>query len=278
MTVVAIIAPGAMGAAVGLRLRENGVRVLTVLKGRSAASRSRAASAGMEDVEPAELFERADFLLSIVPPIEARAVAEDFVSHIGKSAKSPLFVDCNAIAVAEVQRIGALVERAGGRCVDGCIIGGPPQQTGPGPTFYFSGPHAGDLRALAPAGLAIKLIEGPIGAATALKLSYAGINKGLTAIAAAMILAAERAGAGDGLRAELAASQPQLLQRFQKAIPDMYPKAYRWVEEMRAVSEFVGAEFPEAAVYDALAGLFERLARDDAEAERGQLSAFLDAP
>ena len=277
MTVVAIIAPGAMGSAVARRLRQNGVEVSTVLEGRTAASRARAEAAGMRDVEPRELIEHSDILLSIVPPSEARAVAQQFASHIGKAAKAALFVDCNAIALAEVQRIAEIVERAGGRFVDGCIIGGPPQVSGPGPTFYFSGPHAAELRGLAEAGLMLRVIDGPIGAATALKLSYAGINKGVTAIAAAMILAAERAGAGDGLRAELAASQPQLLARFQKTVPDMYPKAYRWVEEMRAISEFVGAAFPKSQFYDGAAGLFERLARADAKAEIEALSAFLAA-
>ena len=275
MTNVAIIAPGAMGSAIARRLRQNGARVLTTLKGRSAASIVRATSAGMQDVETGELVERSDVFLSIVPPAEARAVAEAFASDIAHATKSPLYVDCNAISVAEVERIATIVERAGGRFVDGSIIGAPPSEPGPGPTLYFSGFYAHELQGLAEAGLVVRMLEGPVGAATALKLSYAGITKGLAAIAAAMILAAERAGAGEGLRAELAASQPQLLARFQKAIPDMYPKAYRWVEEMRAISEFVGPAFPESRFYDGAAALFERLARDDAEQERGRLSAFL---
>jgi putative dehydrogenase len=55
----------------------------------------------------------------------------------------------------------------------------------------------------------------------------------------------------------------------------MYPKAYRWVEEMRAISEFVGAAFPEKSFYDGAAALFERIAREDAGGERRQLSSFL---
>ena len=275
MTTIAIIAPGAMGSAIGRRLGQNGARVLTLLKGRSAGSVARANAAGMRGVEAGELVEHSDIWLSIVPPAEARAVAEAFASHIRGATKSPLYVDCNAISVAEVERIATIVEQAGGRFVDGSIIGAPPLETGLGPTLYFSGAHASALQTLAEVGLVVRCIDGPTGAATALKLSYAGITKGLTAIAAAMILAAERAGAGEGLRAELAASQPQLLQRFEKAIPDMYPKAYRWVEEMRAISEFVGASFPESRFYEGAAGLFERLASEDAEEERRRLSAFL---
>ena len=51
---------------------------------------------------------------------------------------------------------------------------------------------------------------GPIGAASAMKMSYAGITKGFTALGAAMMLAASRAGTAEALKAELSASQPAL--------------------------------------------------------------------
>ena len=45
--VVAVIAPGAMGAAVGKRLGSHDARVLTSLAGRSASTVARAGDAGM---------------------------------------------------------------------------------------------------------------------------------------------------------------------------------------------------------------------------------------
>ena len=45
-SVVAVIAPGAMGGAVGKRLVDNGVTVLTSLEGRSEETRARAKAAG----------------------------------------------------------------------------------------------------------------------------------------------------------------------------------------------------------------------------------------
>ena len=122
-------------------------------------------------------------------------------------------------------------------------------------------------------------MDGPVGAASALKMGYAGITKGLTAIGAAMILAATRAGAGEALHAELAASQPQLLARFARAMPDMYGKAYRWVAEMREIAAFVGDQ-PEHAIYEGMAGLFEHIAADEAgeKAETGEIDRFLAIP
>ena len=71
---IAIIAPGAMGAATAARLHENGVRVLTSLEGRSSASAARAKSAGMIAATDVELGQ-ADIVLSIVPPGDALTLA-----------------------------------------------------------------------------------------------------------------------------------------------------------------------------------------------------------
>jgi 3-hydroxyisobutyrate dehydrogenase-like beta-hydroxyacid dehydrogenase len=62
--VVAVIAPGMMGAAVGKRLVDNGIKVLTVLKGRSAETVARAKTAGMQAASDEEIA-ATDFILSV---------------------------------------------------------------------------------------------------------------------------------------------------------------------------------------------------------------------
>jgi hypothetical protein len=57
-----------------------------------------------------------------------------------------------------------------------------------------------------------------VGAASGLKLSYAGLTNGFTALRAAMLGAAEREGLTDALRAELARSQPNYL-KHRPALP-----------------------------------------------------------
>lgn len=266
---VAIIAGGAMGSAVGRRLTEHGVTVLTSLDGRSPESRARCEAAGMRDAADAEIAATADLFLSIVPPADAVALAARFADPIRAAGRPLVYADCNAIA--------GTVEAAGGVFCDAGIIGGPPRDGEAGPVFYACGPGAPALLQLGDHGLRVARLDGEVGAAKALKLSYAGITKGLTAIAAAMVLAAERAGAGEALKRELAASQPQLLARFGTALPDMVPKAYRWEEEMRAIAGFVGSDHPEARIYEAAALLYRRLSEDRAGggAELAMLDAFL---
>jgi 3-hydroxyisobutyrate dehydrogenase-like beta-hydroxyacid dehydrogenase len=264
-TTIAIVAPGAMGSAVARRLTEHGARVLTSLAGRSEATAQRAAEAGMIAVSDAEMA-AADIVLSIVPPAEAIALAERLATAIAARGTTPIVVDCNAINIATVEGVAAIIARSGARFVDGGIIGLPPKPGTPGPRFYVCGEHASELAVLRELGLDLRVLEEPIGAASALKMSYAGINKGLTALGAAMALAATRAGAAEAMRAELAESQPQILARLGVALPDMIPKAYRWVAEMREIAGFLGPDDPASLIFEGAARLFEHIA---AEAETG---------
>ena len=274
---IAVVAPGAMGSAIATRLVEHGCKVLTLLKGRSAATQARAAAAGMTGASEAEIA-NADIILSIVPPGESVALAEQLATLINRNAKKPVVVDCNAVNVETIRTIEDIVLSSGARLVDAAIIGLPPKPGTKGPAFYVSGDAAGDIAVLGQLGLDLRLIEGPIGAASALKMSYAGINKGLTGLGAAMVLAATRAGAADALRDELALSLPQVQARLANALPDMLPKAYRWVAEMREIAGFLGEDHPAALIYEGFARLFEHIAADvqGQGTEAAQLVAFAE--
>jgi hypothetical protein len=123
-------------------------------------------------------------------------------------------------------------------------------------------------------GLNLRLMEGPVGAASALKMVYAGLNKGLVGLGATMLLAAAGSGSAENLRGEMTDSMPELLLRFQKSIPDMYPKAYRWVAEMHEIAEFLGPDDPGSALFKAMADVFARIA-DDQNTD-GHLAAILN--
>lgn len=279
---VAIVAPGNMGAAVGRRLVEHGVTVLTILAGRSDASATRARAAGMTAVEPSRLGE-AELVLSILPPGEALGVAEQIMGWIAATTvaagrQKPVFVDCNAVSPETVGRIGALVSGAGVRFIDAAIIGLPPKAGERGPRFYASGPVAGLLGKLSQYGLDVRVLEGPLGAASALKMCYAGINKGIAALAAAMILAAERSGATAALHQEMSESLPELLKTLRRQVPEMLPKAYRWVAEMEEIAAFTGETGAAREVFLGFAELFGGIARDVAGEQRdsGVLKGFFE--
>ncbi len=269
--VIAILSPGAMGSAISARLVEHGARVLTSLDGRSASTVDRARAAGMEDVSP-ETIASADLILSIVPPGEAVALAKALVTRLRESRHKPVYIDCNALSPKTKTEIAGTLAETGCDIIDGAIVGAPPQ----GPRIYVSGDQSDRASVLRTLGLDLRPIDGPIGAAAALKMSYAGINKGIMAIGTAMLLAASRSGASTGLYHELGESLPQLLSKFETGIPDMYPKAYRWVAEMREIAAFLGEDKAAAKMFEGAAQLYDRIASDIANEgkERGTIDGF----
>lgn len=272
--VVAVIAPGMMGSAVAARLTQHGVTVRTLLAGRSKATLARAEAAGMADASLAQIAE-ADFILSIVPPGEALRLAEQLAPALHATARKPIYVDCNAVSPDTVLRIERMVRETGAPFVDGGIIGPPPEPDSRKTRIYLSGPDAANVAVLEAHGLSMPVQPGPVGAASALKMSYAGITKGFTALGAAMMLAATRAGTADALVAEMAVSQPALLEWLTTQMPRMHSKAYRWVAEMREIAAFVGEGQPGAGFYHAAADLYEGIAADFTGA--GTDTAALDA-
>jgi 3-hydroxyisobutyrate dehydrogenase-like beta-hydroxyacid dehydrogenase len=259
--IVAVIAPGMMGSAVAKRLTSAGAQVRTSLAGRSATTIARARAAGMTDASDAQLAQ-ADFILSIVPPGEALALAERLAPALRNAARKPVYVDCNAVSPQTVLRIDRVVRETGASFVDGGIIGPPPDIDASKTRIYLSGPEAEKVAALQQYGLATPVQPGPVGAASAMKMSYAGITKGFTALGAAMMLAATRAGTADQLVAEMQVSQPELLKWLTGQMPRMHSKAYRWVAEMEEIATFVGADQPGTGLYEAAARLYAKIATD----------------
>jgi L-threonate 2-dehydrogenase len=287
--VVAIVAPGAMGAAVGKRLTDNGLKVLTSLAGRSDETVARAKAAGMTAAGDGEIA-AADFILSILPPGDALTLAEGLVPALKASNAKAVYVDCNAINPATVERVAAAIAPTGCAFVDAGIIGAPPSplpnppplagegRVGGGPRFYASGPAAPRFAGLRDYGLDVRVLGGAMSAASALKMSYAGITKGTQAIGAAMMLAAVRAGSADDLLAELQGSQKQLFPWLQRQLEQMPPKAYRWVAEMQEIAGFVADDPAAHDLYQGAAHFYERFAEDFESGDQKDavaLAAFL---
>ena len=276
MPTVAIIAPGNMGAAVARRLTEHKVPVLTSLAGRSEESAKRAREAGMQPVEERALVE-ADFLMSIVPPGDALALAQRLVPVLTAANRKPAYVECNAVSPPTMLKIADVIAATGCPFVGAGIIGPPPKPGSTNTRIYASGPAAGTLASLNDYGLIIRVLEGPLTAASALKMSYAGITKGFTALGAGMMLAATRGGSAEALKAELAESRPDLLRYLSTQVPSMYSKAYRWVAELDEISNFVGQDHAEHEMLSAAARFYERIADDVDENKKdvGALDKFL---
>ena len=241
MTVVAVMHPGAMGSAVGASLCAAGHEVLWASEGRSDATAQRARGSGLSDAGTiAALLERAEVVLSICPPHAARSVATRVAGFGGT------YVDANAVSPHTARAVQALLAPGGARFVDGGIIGPPPTEAGT-TRLYLSGDDAGPVAALFDAGpLQAVVLPGEVGAASALKLTYAAWTKGTAALLLAIRAAARAHRVEDALLAEWALSQPDLPARSARAAQSAAQKAWRWEGEMREVAAtFAEAGLPE---------------------------------
>ena len=236
MRSVALISPGDMGQAVGALLVHGGVRVLVCLAGRSERTHTLARTAGFTDVPTLDtLVRESELLLSIVPPAQALAVARDVAAALRATGARLTYVDCNAIAPRTARDVAAIVAPTGSGFVDAGIVGGPPRDA-PSPHFYASGPDRARFGALGDAGLDVRLLGDEVGEASAVKMCYAALTKGTTAIATELLVAARKLGVYDTLVAELRDSQAAQAKRMADAVPAMSGKAHRWIAEMEEIA------------------------------------------
>jgi len=266
---VGIMSPGDMGHAVGRVLRENGATVVAALAGRSDGTRDLCNAAGIEDVGNVDvLVERCEVVLSILVPAEAEAAAAVVGDAIGRTRADVTYVDCNAISPGTSKRIAATIEAAGGRFVDAGIIGGPPRDRDSGTRFPASGPNATRFEALTDYGLKVRVIGDDVGQASGLKMCYAALTKGTSALLIQLLTGARRLGLYDALVEELENSQSQRLRQAERSVPGVPAKAHRWVGEMEEIAKTFAEAGLTPKTYEGAAEIFAMVAASSLGVER----------
>jgi 3-hydroxyisobutyrate dehydrogenase-like beta-hydroxyacid dehydrogenase len=254
---VGLLHPGEMGVTVGVAALENTQRVIWASEGRSPATRERAERAGLRDAgDLPSLVDESEVILSVCPPSSAVEQAREVAAR----GFDGIYVDANAVSPQTARVIAAAFGEGPVEIVDGGIIGPPARN--PGTTrLYLSGRRAGEIASLFTEGaLEARSLDAPVGAASALKMSYAAYTKGGTALLAAIHALAQSEGVRDALLREWEQSQPELPRRSEASIPASAVKAWRFVGEMREIaSTFEAAGLP-GDFHRAAAEVYSRLA------------------
>lgn len=259
---IALLHPGEMGAPVGQCLRVAGARVLWVASGRSQASRLRAQAAGLEQQDSLRAaLAIASHVICICPPDRALETAH----AVAELKFRGVYVEANALAPAATRDVGAIVAANGATFVDGGIIGLPPAAPGVC-RLYLSGAQAGEVARLFEGSvLATVVLDGGIGAASALKMCYAAWNKVSLLLLATVRAVAEHDGVQQALMHEWRMPQPALANRLDHVVANAR-KAWRWSGEM----EQIASTFSSAGVPPGLPLAAAEICR--------RLSAFKDRP
>lgn len=227
----------------------------------------------------ADLAQNSDYILSIVPPRDAEATAQRIISALSARPRAsdapPLYyLDLNAIAPSTAEKINGLFSGFENiRVIDGGIIGLPPKAPAGGssgaastdwyrPSIPLSGPFPLASAPVSGSVLAAVLnsyhVNDTIGSASGLKCVFASLSKGFIALGIQSFSTAHALGVLPALKAEMATFNPAVLERVEKGLVGMGPKAYRWVREM----EEIGACFAENGGWDEGHGkVFDEIAK-----------------
>lgn len=183
-----------------------------------------------------ELAETSDLILSTVIPKTSVEAAREVAPFL---TPAHLYVDLNSCSAEAKQEGWALLQKRGGRYVDGVILGGPLRE-GHRSQIFASGQGAEEFRdTMSRYGMNIRVISGKVGDAALLKLIYSVIAKGLQALIWESFLALHQAGLDpkvyDGLNTWI--SQMGLLKRADMVIGHSAIHAGRRAGEMEFAAD-----------------------------------------
>jgi len=259
MATVGLLHPGEMGAAVGGCLVSVGHEVLWDPAGRSRATTGRALAAELTGVKFDRLVAQSSVILSICPP----HVALDVANQVATAGYTGLYVDANAISVGTAEQVAAIVTAAGASYVDGGIIGQPPEVIGH-TRLYLSGPQANEVRSLFNRSrLDARIAEGPLYAASTVKMAYAAWTKGSSALLLAARALARAGGVERTLLAEWQLSQPNLTAQSERSATAAAAKGWRWAGEMEEIAASMSAAGLPDGFHEAAAEVYDRASRAD---------------
>ena len=238
---VGVVSPGDMGQAIAGRIKESGLSVHTALDGRSERTRTLAREAGINDCGSMEkLVAACELVLSVINPGEALNVARQVAAAMRKTGRRIAFADLNAVSPQTARDTDRLIRDAGGVFIDGGIIGPPPRGEKDRPRIYVSGPDAYLMERINHPNLLVRVLSERIGDASGVKMCYAAMTKGTTALAVELLVAARKLGVEQALEKELRESRNDVFEWQMKNIAVMPPKAYRWVPEMQEIAKTFG--------------------------------------
>jgi 3-hydroxyisobutyrate dehydrogenase-like beta-hydroxyacid dehydrogenase len=261
---IGLLHPGEMGGFVGAMLQRGGHTVWWLPEGRSALTAARADHHGFQPAESlAALCAGCALIVSVCPPHAAEAVAQ----AVAAQRFAGLYVDANAIAPQRAQALQARLEAAGAGFVDGGIIGGPAWDGGC-TDLYLAGPRAAEAAAILNSeALAARVLGAEVGQASALKLCYAALTKGTTALLAASLAAADAAGVREALLAQWDQGSPGQAEHNTQRVRRATAKAWRFVGEMEEIAAAFRALGLPGEFHTAAAEVFARL--DEFKDQRG---------
>jgi L-threonate 2-dehydrogenase len=230
---IGIMSIGEMGYHWAKLLTGRGAEVLTYDRDRSPVTQKRAENAGVRSTGSlSELCSSADLIVSIVVPSAATKIAAEIARAAAQvNRKNLIYFDANAISPMTAETISGVLNESAVEFVDGCIIGSASKMD-KGSVVYASGPEATRIAELGSYGLTVQVLGTGTSQASAFKVVYAGLTKGLQGLFVELLMGAKRFGLLDEIVNRYDESFPGLLEQVSSSIVGLRTHAARRAEEM----------------------------------------------
>lgn len=278
MSRIGVLHPGSMGISLAASAKATGHEVCWASAGRSEQTRGRAQEHGLLDLGTVEnLCAQCEGIISICPPAATELVAQE----VAECGFDGIYLDANAISPERARRIAGTIAAAGGRYVDGGVIGGPAWEADK-TVLHLSGEAAQEVTAWFRDGLlATNILGAGTTEASALKMCFAAYTKGTTALFFSILATSESLGVREALVRQWAQGSSGLGERAQQGAGNVTSRAWRWIDEMQEISRtFEEAGLP-GGFHAAASEVFRRiepLREADAPGVDSVLQALLAAP
>ncbi len=237
---VTVIGFGEAGSSLCIGWNRRGVRSFDIkqnnldLKATKCAEMQHLGVEAIEDLGAA--VDGADLIFSTVTADQAFAAASSAAPWLKLGA---FFFDLNSCAPSTKQKSAAVIEAAGGRYVDIAVMATITPHYHHTPMLICGDHSTAALAALQALDMAPKLVPGPVGRASTIKMVRSVMMKGIEALTAECFWAASKADVVDEVAASLDASQTDMgwKQQAHYYVERMTTHGIRRAAEMREVQK-----------------------------------------
>ncbi|ASK28792.1 hypothetical protein CEY12_01125 [Chryseobacterium sp. T16E-39] len=257
--IIAILFPGDMGTQIAKALIKNNYKVITAGNGRSARTLENIKSIGIEDVGSLQnIVEQADIILSLTSPEGSLEIAENTISCLENTDNRPVFIDLNSNTPEVALNLEKLFSAKNIKFVNGAVMGAS-KDIPDHATLIVSGTYRNIFLDVFSTVFKIKDAGEKTEAASAYKLLFSMVNKGMNALFFETMTAAAHFGILDELNDSLQEFLPGTYKDLMKTTPTYPQHIFRRIDEMKGLTQMLKSENLPGIIASGTAETFERV-------------------
>lgn len=258
---IGLLFPGDMGIAIAEVLLSKNFRVVTAGEGRSGKTMANIQNSAVEDLfSLKEVVLHSDIILSVNSPNKSVEIAEEVCRYIAKSKNKPVFADLNSNTPESALILDGLFSSNNIIFINGAVLGSSKDMKKDA-VIILSGENRKILTDLFDGIFNTKDAGCKIESASAYKLLFSLVNKGINAVFFEAMAGAAHYGIIDELNSSLQLYLPGTYQDLVKTTPTYAHHIDRRKHEMQGLSAMQKTEDLPNYISSAAAKIFETVSK-----------------